>query len=1117
MPFGQPPKAMAMLAYLLVHRNRPVRRSSLAELFWPDDDPKDALANVRRYLHRIASGLQPTDGPCVVAEKRNVRWNPVAPVDVDVAEFERALLDGEVERAVAAYDGDFLEGFDDEWIVAERERLRGLLVFNLVAAIEARRADGRVDEAVRLIQKLLQSDPLREDAVRQAMLLRFESGDRAGALAEFESFERRLEFELATHPMPETRAVYDALRRGGAPPGAWVSPDVSERTSRKQLPFVGRADALAELRRALDRAARGTVRFALVTGEAGIGKTRLLTELIASAQTRGVRIAAGFTSPVESEPFQAISSALRCALPYLRIRELGVGAAALAALVPEVRSHDPDVGVAPPLDPERERTRLFEAVRDAFAQLGRDRPALIAFEDLHWARESTLDEIRALTSRLEGSTLVVMTVREDEPGAVAALRLFERIAPPDRALRLPLRRLMIEDVRALVARVDAAARDPDARARELLARSDGNPLFVAQLISGGFQHDAIPPTVADLVSQRVAALSPRARRLLENAAVIGIGFELELLRSTSAWALADVLDGLDELLDVALVRESVGHRDEFAFSHHLVHQAAYRSIPANTRRRLHRRAARALESSLGERATERAAVIARHFDEAGAVEAVWWYETAARRALAVFANDDAIALASRGLELATSAPARFALLGLRETALSRSASRDEQQADCDSLLVLAREESKLEWELQAVRRAVDLAAQRGESERESTSARRLQELARAAGDPRRIVEGATLYARWLVNNGRAADSLDCLREVESLVTSLGDPSTEIEYWWGRVFAESTLRAMPAAEASLARMKTAAAAGGRRADPRPLRAAAIVAMQRFDADALTRSAQEALEAYREAGDAEGIAFAHQHLAIAAWERFDIEAQREHLAHAMAVFQRIQKPSGIYSVTTNRGVVATQLGLFDAAEIDFRTTLELGTAHERPHWIANASLNLAYVAQARGDFDRAQQIALGVLSGVDSPQDEVHRALALEALGAAERELGDLDGALAHLEAAAAMQREMQSELIVGPLAELIPAYIAAGRRAEAVRAADELAPLLDSKPSALTFPTVAFARAAEAYRAAGRRKDARSTFERGFALLRDRATRIPDEPTRRAYLAIPGHEVLSTVT
>ncbi|MBV8372930.1 MAG: hypothetical protein JOY69_06690, partial [Candidatus Eremiobacteraeota bacterium] len=572
--------------------------------------------------------------------------------------------------------------------------------------------------------------------------------------------------------------------------------------------------------------------------------------------------------------------------------------------------------------------------------------------------------------------------------------------------------------------------------------------------------------------------------------------------------LADVLDGLDELLDAALVRESIGERDVFAFSHHLVHQAAYRSIAVSTRRRLHRRAGHALASFLGERATERAAVIARHFDEAGATDAVLWYETAAQRALSVFANDDAITLASRGLELAISASARFALLALRETGLSRSARHDEQQADCDALLALAREQSNLDWEWVAVRRAVDLAAQRGESKRESALARRLQKLARATGDSRRIVEGATLFARWLVNSGRTAESLQCLSDIESLITSLNDPSTEIEYWWGRVFAESTLRAMAAAQTSLARMASAAAAGGRRADPRTLRAAAIVAMQNFDADALTRSARDALELYTEAGDIEGIAFAHQHLAIAAWERFDIEAQRRHLALATDMYQRIGKPSGIYTIVTNRGVVATQLGLFSEAESAFRTALELAIALQRPHWIVLSNLNLACVAHARGGFARAQGIALDILS---SAQTDVHRALALEALGTAERGLGDFEGALAHLEAAAAAHREMRSDLIVGPLSELIPAYIEVRRATDAMKAADELAPLLLAKPSTLTFPIVGFARLAQAYRTGGRRKAARAHFERALTLLRERVARIPDEATRRAYLAVSGHE------
>jgi DNA-binding SARP family transcriptional activator len=1112
-PFGQPPKAFAMLAYLIVHRDRPVKRQTLGALFWPDDDEKAALANVRRYLHRIGLALPDARVPYILSEHRDVRWNSEASGDVDVIQFERALSERDVGRAAAAYRGDFLEGFDDEWIFAERERLRGLLIANLIVAIEAARLDGRLADALRLVQKLTQCDPLREDAVRQAMLLRFESGDRSGALAEFEAFERRLEFELGAQPMRETRAVYEALRLGKAPPGMWASPQVVDPSTRRVLPFVGRADALAELRGALDRAARGSVRFALVTGEAGIGKTRLLSELVSSAQTRGVRVAVGSTSPIESEPYQVIASALRSALPYLRTGELGVGAAALATLIPEIRDRDPHIGTAPRLDAERERTRLFESVRDAFAQLGKGRPALIAFEDLHWAQPSTLEEIRTLASRLSGSILIVMTVRDDDPGAPGALRLFERVAPPDRAVRLPLRRLDVDDIRALVVRLDSAEPDPDVRARELFTRSDGNPLFLAQVIGGASKSDA--PTVSALVAQRIDALSERGRRLLENAAVIGLGFEVELLRSTSAWSVADVLDGLDELLDAALVRESVGRRGDFAFSHHLVHQAAYRSIDATALRRLHRRAARALESFLGVRAVERAATIARHYDEAATGEAVGWYETAAQRALTVFANNDAIALASRGLELAESARARFALLGLRETALGRLARRDEQKADCLAMLATAREEAKPDWEWESVRRAVDLAAQRGDSQEESASSRRLRELAEAGGDPRRTVEAATLYARWLVNAGRTAESLDVLSNVEDVVSTLGDPSTEVEYWWGRLFAESALRKMADAEASLVQMNVAVKASGRKADPRAFRAAATVAMQRFDADALMRTSQQALEVYGEAGDVEGTAWAHQHLALAAMDRFDIKAQRLHLGQAMEVYCRIGKPTSIYTLLVNRGFVAVQLGLFNEAKADFISALELGTLHGKPDWIVNENVNLANVALMQGEYDCAKELAIGVLSRSDVQQHPVQRAMALEALGIVDRHLGELASGTVHLEAAARAHREMQSETQVGTLEELIVLHLAAGRVKAAIDAADELAPLLRAKPSALPFPTVAYARIAEAYRSAGRHEEARSAFESGRALFRKRLRGIPDAPTRRAYAAIPGHEVYTT--
>jgi hypothetical protein len=936
------------------------------------------------------------------------------------------------------------------------------------------------------------------------MVLRFESGDRAGALAEFESFERRLAQEIGAQPMPETRAVYESLRRGKTPQGAWIDNASDDRPGRRVMPFVGRADELAKLRYALGRAARGQVCFALVSGEAGIGKTRLLQELVAAAQGQGARIAAGFTSPDESEPFQAIASALRGALPYLRVAELGVGAAALAALVPEVREFAPGLGQPADLEPELARVRLFDAVRHAFVQLCEDRPALIVFEDLHWAGASSLEEIATLCRALEGSALVVMTVREEDPGTAAVLRLFERVAPRG-ALHLALRPLSAEDVSEVLSRAQGGA-PSSARVAELHTRSDGNPLFLSHLI--GAEEGAIPASVADLVTARVQALSERARALLENAAVLGAGFELEPLRRTSAWTLADVFDGLDELLDATLVREQVGRRDEFAFTHHLVHEAAYDAIPARSRRRLHKRAGRALEGALGDRAGERAAAIARHIDIGGEADAVRWYETAARRALDVFANDDAIALATRGLALALTATQRFALLQVRESAFGRFGRRAEQADDCRSMAALARDERNTAWDREAARREADLAAHMSDAKAELQAGRRLEALA-AGGDAGMRVEAATVCARASINGGNAAGARELLAAIAEAVDAC-DARLAVDYWWTRVFAETALHHVPAARQSLERMRAVAGS----TDPRVARAAVLVAMQSFDADGLAQAAGDALAAYERTGDIEGMAFANHYLALAAAERFDLETQRHRATEALRLYERIGKDGGVYSVIGNCAVFARKIGLLDEAERGMMRALDLAVRRGRPHWIANSTLNLAFVAQARCDYARSQGLAQRARADALDLDYAVQAALALEAIGVAERELGDPAASLVHLRAAAAELREVGSEMIVGPLCESIETLLVLGDIETASAYADDVRDLLRASPAALTYPVAGYVRVAEAYRRAGREPEAAAAEAEALSLLRAQAEKIADPKVRAAYLGLPAHAGLA---
>ncbi len=264
--FNVRPRVVPLLAYLLLHPARPAPRDQVAFALWPDETEDAARTNLRRHLHYLREALPVRPEPWVIAGTDDVQWNPAAPVRVDVGEFERLVERRESRaRAAALYAGDLLPAVDDEWLLVPRERLRARYqnaLWELACDARARRDRERATE---YLQRLLASDPWREDAVREMMAVRYESGDRAGALALHAEFEERLKGELGVEAMPETAALKAAIASGAPLPRLPAPHNLPASASR----FVGRVDELAQIERLLDES-----RVVTIGGPGGIGKTR---------------------------------------------------------------------------------------------------------------------------------------------------------------------------------------------------------------------------------------------------------------------------------------------------------------------------------------------------------------------------------------------------------------------------------------------------------------------------------------------------------------------------------------------------------------------------------------------------------------------------------------------------------------------------------------------------------------------------------------------------------------------------------------------------------------------------------------------------------------------------
>ncbi|HMN30270.1 MAG TPA: BTAD domain-containing putative transcriptional regulator, partial [Caldilineaceae bacterium] len=309
--FASLPRTLPLWAYLLLNPN-PVGRDQLAGLFWPEVSETEARSNLRRHLHDLRRALPspPPDQPWLLTEQETIQWNLAAAAWLDVTVFEQSAADiNRLAEAVMLYAGDLLPNVYEDWIFFHRERLRVRFFDVLVALMQQAHERRDFAQAIRYAQQILQHDPIREDVVRQLMTLRHLSGDRAGALREYQQFAQRLREELDVPPMLETSALYDSIaqqsmavvargdRQTPALPAtpaipAPLGPVADSHAAPNNLPaqlttFIGREAELAAIQQWLLGPGE-TTRLLTLTGPGGSGKTRLALE----AGARLARLAA---------------------------------------------------------------------------------------------------------------------------------------------------------------------------------------------------------------------------------------------------------------------------------------------------------------------------------------------------------------------------------------------------------------------------------------------------------------------------------------------------------------------------------------------------------------------------------------------------------------------------------------------------------------------------------------------------------------------------------------------------------------------------------------------------------------------------------------------------------
>ncbi len=527
--------------------------------------------------------------------------------------------------------------------------------------------------------------------MRALMAIRYEAGDRAGALSCFERFATRLKAEMHVEPMAETFAVRDAILRGArlatSEPVDRRSPDAL--SNALTLPFVGRD---TPMRAAIDvwhSAADGRASVLFVGGPAGIGKSRFAAELARAIEAEGGLVVRGETAAGgEYRPYEAFVEALRAAA---RIRALRAPKDVWQTVLEQLLD---EYAAATFVDDRAARLRLFESVRRGLADLAHARPVAVILEDLHWAGAATIDLLEFVAARLGSTPLVIVaTFRSDELAAAHPIRALRRqLISRGSASELTLQPLDADTAAAAARSVELFT--DVAQLESAVRRADGVPLLLVEALRDIAAGRAVGSGgIEDLYGSRLAQLKPAAETALVYGAVIGSRFDLRVLAATTGWGDEELVDALGQSIELGLLRASTPGLT-FSFTHHLVHRVALERLAPDDCSAVHGFVARAL-ASLPQNSGAGSAEIAHHYRAAGMEhKALEHYLTAARYALDVFANAEARDMATAGLEIiaaATPAPGhmREAFLVVRERAFARIGDMPGRRGDSLALYELA--------------------------------------------------------------------------------------------------------------------------------------------------------------------------------------------------------------------------------------------------------------------------------------------------------------------------------------------------------------------------------------------------------------------------------------------
>ncbi len=604
------PKQRALLAVLLLERGRVVSADRIVESLWGDAPPPSVSASLQAYVSNLRRLLRDETGGSPIERRSPGYLLDVGADDVDRTTFlsqsvaaRDAVEDQDwhaaadsARAALAIWRGPVLaEQRDEPWVQAEAATLEQRRLEVRVALVTALLGTDRVGEATSEARALVEADPLHERTTWLLMMALYRSERTAEALEAYREHAHRLDQELGLEPAAAVRDLHTAILRQAPEIAAWPNATRTERDrparedgstdndpsidSAEQIgPFVGRDGELAMIEE-LVGSSSGSVRWLVLTGPAGIGKTRLAEQTAATLAGRGARVLRAGCPEDDGTP------------PWWPVRQL-------------IKAVDHDAGalLTPPSDTSADvgRYAVYERLEGLFAEVAQQ-STVVVIDDAQWADRTSLQWLAHLAEAPPRADLTfVLTVR-DEVLSPELDRLLAAIARRTAARQIVVPPLAIGEIEELATRVSGDRIDSD----ELCALADqtgGNPFFIgeyARLPRDERASGGVPVAVRSVLRRRLAGVDADVLQVLRTAAVIGDPIDVQLLRVVSRLEPDDIADLLEEAADQHLIRPAPSGSG-YQFAHGLLRNEVLAGLSLPRRQRLHIRIADALTDGAGD-------------------------------------------------------------------------------------------------------------------------------------------------------------------------------------------------------------------------------------------------------------------------------------------------------------------------------------------------------------------------------------------------------------------------------------------------------------------------------------------------------------------------------------